>query len=218
MSSPDVHPPPTIPLVYPLGRNLYVNVTSQCNNRCVMCWKFAPDQFHGLRLLFPDLTAEPSPDAVVAAIEGWPEPYQDLVFCGLGEPLRRAGAVLEIASRTRRAGRAIRVNTDGQACLREGPGLLPRMAGVIDALSVSLNAQDRETYNRLCRPSEPERAFDAVLAFLRDAPRYVPSVTATVVANRWVDVEACRRLAASLGVEFRVRSLDPPPAAVRLGL
>jgi TatD DNase family protein len=218
MSLPTAPSAPEVPLVYPLGRNLYVNVTSQCNNRCVMCWKFSPDQFHGLHLLYREPACEPSPDAVVAAIESWPKPYQELVFCGLGEPLRRADAVLEIAARVRPAGHSIRVNTDGLACLREGPGLLPRMEGLLDALSVSLNAQDRETYNRLCQPTEPERAFDAVLAFLRDAPRYVPSVTATVVANRWVDVEACRRLAASLGVEFRSRSFDPPPAAVRLGL
>ncbi|MBI4871248.1 MAG: radical SAM protein [Candidatus Riflebacteria bacterium] len=203
------------PVVYPLGHNLYVNITSRCHNRCAMCWKFHPGEFHDLGLLYADASVEPSVNRVVAALEAWPGKYRDLVFCGLGEPLSRPDETLEVARRVRRLGHSIRINTDGQAYLYAGRDILQRLADVVDALSVSLNAPDAETYNRICRPLDPARAFDSILEFLRDAPRYVPDVTATAVRMGSVDLDACARLAESLGVRFRVRAFDPPPIGVR---
>jgi TatD DNase family protein len=76
----------------------------------------------------------------------------------------------------------------------------------VDALSVSLNAPDAETYARLCPNRYGTASFPALLDFLREAPRHIPSVTATAVALPGLDPEAVRRLAESIeGVEFRLR-------------
>jgi len=79
----------------------------------------------------------------------------------------------------------------------------------VDALSVSLNAPNAETYARICPNRYGEASFPALLEFLRKAPRHVPSVTATAVALPGLDHDAVRRLAESIpGVSFRLRSFD----------
>jgi hypothetical protein len=48
-----------------------------------------------------------------------------------------------------------------------------------------------------------------MLAFLREAPRWIPSVSASAIDGlEGVDIQACERLARELGVEFRRRQLD----------
>ncbi len=44
----------------------------------------------------------------------------------------------------------VRINTDGQANLVHGRNILPELHGLVDAVSVSLNAADAATYQRLC--------------------------------------------------------------------
>ncbi len=87
--------------------------------------------------------------------------------------------------------------------------MTPQLKGRVDSVSVSLNAQDRETYNRLCTPPWPD-AFDHVLDFIRRAREHVDQVTVTAVDGlEGVDVEACRALAEDeLGAEFRPRVRD----------
>jgi TatD DNase family protein len=99
----------------------------------------------------------------------------------------------------------VRINTDGQANQVHGRNILPEMHGLVDAISVSLNAPDAVTYQRICQSACGEAGFAAILDFLREAPRYIPSVTATAVTLPGIDIAACRRLAAELGVEFRER-------------
>ena len=80
------------------------------------------------------------------------------------------------------------------------------MAGLVDALSVSLNAQDAARYEKICRPDAGASAYEAVKDFIREARTFVPSVTASVVALPGVDIEACRRIAEQeLGAAYRVR-------------
>jgi hypothetical protein len=100
----------------------------------------------------------------------------------------------------------VRINTDGQANLVHGRDILPELAGLVDAVSVSLNAPDAETYQRLCRSKFGETGFQAVKDFLAAAKRHIPSVTATAVGLPGVDIEACRKVATDLGVDFRERN------------
>jgi TatD DNase family protein len=89
------------------------------------------------------------------------------VFCGLGEPTLRLYTLLEAATRLRHRAKRIRLNTDGLANLVYGRDVTPDMEGLIDALSVSLNAQDDETYNTRTVPSFP--AYEAMLDFVKCA-------------------------------------------------
>ena len=47
--------------------------------------------------------------------------------------------------------------------------------------------------------------FHGVCKFLKEAPRYIPEVTASAVTVPGLDIEAVRRLAEELGVTFRAR-------------
>lgn len=194
---------PTI--AYELRGSCYLNITNRCTLRCAFCPKFSKlwdVQGYALRL-----RDEPSPDQLVAAV-GDPGRYREVVFCGLGEPLLVLDVLLEVAERLKARGARIRVNTDGLANLAHGRDVTPELAGRVDALSVSLNAQNEELYNRHCRPVLPG-AYGAVLDFLPRARAHVPEVTVTAIDGlAGVDIEACRRIAAGLGVAFRRRVLD----------
>ncbi len=192
-------------VAYRIRNSLYLNITNRCTNACTFCAKRRDFHVKGHLLRLP---AEPGVDEVMGEV-GDPGPYDEIVFCGFGEPLLRLAEVREIASRLKRLGARIRVNTDGLANLVHGRDILPELSGLVDALSVSLNASDAATYAKICPNPYGEAAFPAVLAFLRDAPRYVPSVTATAVALPGLDHDAVRRLAESIeGVAFRLRAYN----------
>ncbi len=190
---------------YVIGDRLYLNITDRCTLACAFCPKT-----QGVRKVHDyDLTLDHRPEVaeILAAIDD-PARYDQVVFCGFGEPTLRLKVLLEVAREIKARGGRVRVNTDGLANLVHKRNVLPEMAECVDALSVSLNAQDAATYDRHCEPAL-KGSFDAVVEFLRLAPRYIPDTTATAIDGlEGVDIAACERLARSLGVGFRRRFLD----------
>ncbi|MBI5576415.1 MAG: YchF/TatD family DNA exonuclease [Deltaproteobacteria bacterium] len=187
---------------YLIRNSLYLNITNRCTNTCVFCAKREDYHVKGHYLKLP---GEPSVEEVVAEV-GDPTQFDEVVFCGFGEPLLRLDDVKAIASELKSKGAKVRVNTDGLANLVHGRNILPELAGLVDALSVSLNAPDSETYARICPNRYGPASFPAILEFLREAPRHVPSVVATAVALPGLDHDAVRLLADSIeGVSFRLR-------------
>jgi TatD DNase family protein len=188
-------------IAYMIRDSLYLNITNRCSNSCTFCPKF--DEFtvkgHELRL-----SHEPNYAEVIAAIDH-AEGFAEVVFCGYGEPLIRLDLVKEVAAELKRRGLRVRVNTDGQANLVHGRNVLPELSGLVDALSVSLNAADPETYETLCNTPFGAAGFQAVCDFLKEAPKHVPQVTASAVALPGLDVAKVRELALALGVDFRER-------------
>jgi TatD DNase family protein len=190
---------------YSLHGNRYLNVTNRCTLRCTFCPKFNGSwtvKDYDLRL-----KRDPSVDELVAAA-GDPGKSRELVFCGMGEPTLRLYELLETAARLKDRGHArIRVNTDGLANLVHGRDITPDLEGHVDALSISLNAQDEETYVRHCRP--PMRgAYPAMHNFVRRAREFVPDITLTAIDGLdGVDIVACAGIAQDLGVKFRRREL-----------
>ncbi|MBN1140365.1 MAG: YchF/TatD family DNA exonuclease [Deltaproteobacteria bacterium] len=188
-------------IAYTIRDALYLNITNRCSNACVFCAKF---QDYTVKGHYLKLDHEPSAAEVKAAI-GDPRRFAEVVFCGYGEPLLRLELVKEIGAWLKGKGGRVRVNTDGQANLVHGRDILPELEGLIDAVSVSLNAHDAATYLKITRSPFGPRAFEAVQDFIREAKRRIPSVTASVVTYPGVDIEAARRLVEELGVQFRVR-------------
>jgi TatD DNase family protein len=194
----------TSKIAYRIRNALYLNVTNRCTNACIFCAKFKDFQVKGHHLR---LDHEPTVSEVKAAI-GDPKDYQEVVFCGYGEPLIRLDLVKEIAAWLKEKGVRVRINTDGQANLVHGRNVLPELAGLIDAISVSLNAPDAQTYQRICQSRFDLAGYEGVKDFLRQAVKTIPSVTASAVAMPGIDIEACRRVATELGVEFREREYN----------
>lgn len=192
-------------IAYRIDNRLYLSITDRCTLDCAFCPKTREDyQVRGY-----DLTMDHRPEVaeIISAI-GDPSRYDEVVFCGYGEPTLRLKVLLQVAAYIKAHGGRVRVNTDGLVNLVHKDDMLPAMAKVVDAVSVSLNAQDEATYERHCRPNLPG-SYQAMLRFLEEAPRYIPEVTATAIDGlEGVDIAACRRLAESLGVRFRKRVLD----------
>jgi TatD DNase family protein len=189
-------------IAYRIRDSLYLNLTNRCTNNCGFCARTGSYTVKGHNL---KLEREPTPGELISAI-GDPGAHEEVVFCGFGEPLIRLEEVKEVASWVKSRGGRVRVNTNGHASHIHGRPVSEELAGLVDEYSVSLDAQDAETYDRICRPSF-EGAFGAVLDFIREAKKNAPSVRATVVTAEGVDIEKCRRLAGELGVGLRVRTL-----------
>ncbi|KAF0216559.1 MAG: TatD DNase family [Geobacteraceae bacterium] len=188
-------------IAYRIRNSLYLNITNRCSNRCSFCAKFEDFTVKGH---FLRLDHEPSFAEVMAAT-GDPAGYDEVVFCGYGEPLLRLDLIREVAAELKKKGCRIRINTDGQANMVYGRNILPELAGLIDCISVSLNAPDAQTYLGLCNTPFGEAGFHAVCKFLREAKKHIPQVIASAVTVPGLDIDAVRKVAETLGVEFRER-------------
>ena len=194
---------PTI--AYHVRGKCYLNVTSRCTLRCSFCPKFNGSWIlDGANLR---LQQEPTLGDVLAAV-GDPRDYEEIVFCGLGEPTLRLYDVVEMAAELHQHhARHVRIDTDGLASLIYGRDVTPDLEGPIDALSVSLNAQNEEVYDHHCRPTLPH-SYAAMLEFADRARDFVPDITLTAIDGLpGVDITACERIARRLGVKFRRRVL-----------
>ncbi len=192
-------------IAYPIGDRLYLSITDRCTLVCEFCPKTqGVMQVHDF-----DLTIDHRPEyEEIIAVIGEPSQYKEVVFCGFGEPTLRLKLLLQVAKWIKVRGGNTRINTDGLANLVHKRNVVPEMVGMIDALSVSMNGQNEEIYNRHCQP-QLEGAFGAMFDFLREAGKEIPQVVATAIDGlEGVDVEVCRQLAEECGVTFKVRKLD----------
>jgi len=192
-------------LSYVIGNKLYLNITDRCTLVCEFCPKtLGSHQVHEFDLT---LNRRPEYDEIVAAI-GDPTEYEEIVFCGFGEPTLRFKLLLRLARYIKEQGGRVRLNTDGLASLVSKRNVLPEMQGLIDAVSVSMNAQNEALYIQHCAP-QLKGAWQAMLDFLEQAPAYIPEVTATAIDGLpGVDIAACEKMASDLGISFRARQLD----------
>lgn len=192
-------------IAYELRGACYLNITNRCTLRCAFCPKHNRTwevQDYDLRL-----AREPSTAEVLAAL-GDPTRYREVVFCGLGEPTTRLDVLLAVARAVKARGVRVRVNSDGLANLVHGRDVTAELAQVVDALSISLTAQDPATYARHTRPKR-HGTFPALLDFARRARDAGLEVTLTAIDGLdGVDIGACEAIARDLGVAFRRRVLD----------
>ena len=193
---------------YRVGEGLYVNLTNRCPCACTFCIRQNGDGVYGSDSLW--LEREPTADEVCDSIEKNLRNCRELVFCGYGEPTERLDALLEVAARFRKTHPdiPIRVNTNGLADLIAGEPTAHRFKGLVDTVSISLNAPTAEEYVALCRPKFGAAAHPALLKFAEEVKGFVKDVVLTVVGTEDFSPEkeaACRRVAAEHGVPLRVR-------------
>ncbi|MES9968457.1 MAG: TatD family nuclease-associated radical SAM protein [Candidatus Thiodiazotropha sp.] len=190
---------------YQIGNNLYLSITDRCTLECAFC----PKTYGDMRVKGYDLTFDhrPTAEEIIASIDD-PARYDEVVFCGYGEPTLRLNLLLEVARYIKQHGGRVRLNTDGLCNLIHKHDTLPELGECVDALSISLNAQNKEVYDIHCRPNLPG-SYEAMLEFLRRAPEYVADVTATAIDGlEGVDIAECEAIAKSMKVKFRRRILN----------
>ena len=195
-------------ITHVIKNNLYVNLTNHCTNRCEFCVRKTelPGSYAYLRL-----EREPTLEEIIADVTSHNlNMFSEIVFCGLGEPTCRLYDVLSTCRAIReRCTTPIRINTNGHASLIMKEDTAPAFRGLVDCVHVSLNAADSYTYDKLCHPKFGEDTFMGVLKFAREIAKYVPKVYLTVVRGTLTDtdVDRCAKIAADLGVGFRIREL-----------
>ena len=147
---------------YTLHGNRYLNITAACTLRCAFCPKFNKVwEVQGYDLKLGNKEG-PSVQSIIEAV-GDPTEFNEIVFCGLGESTLRWNVVLEVARQLKSKGaKTIRLNTDGLANLVHERDVTPEMKGLIDAVSISMNAQNEEIYNKHCRPKKDYRHLQEV--------------------------------------------------------
>jgi TatD DNase family protein len=190
-------------IAYRIRRSLYLNLTNRCSCNCYFCPRTASGSGyvagHYLRL-----QTEPTTEQILSAIDAESD-FDEIVFCGLGEPTIRLKELLQIAGTLKARGHKIRLNTNGHGSLINRTDLPSRLAASIDIISVSLNAQDAQTYVRICKPDHGENAYQALIEFIRGCRSHGIQTDATVVDIPEVDLHACRKLAEELGTKFKIR-------------
>ncbi len=190
-------------IIYWIRKSLYINVTRNCSNLCTFCSRVDSPFVQGHYL---GVERDPTAEEILSAI-GDARP-DELVFCGFGEPTMRMKVIKKVAASAKQRGLKVRLNTNGHGSLINGRDIVPELEGLVDVISVSLNAPDKESYNRICRPADPENGFPAMLDFIKRC-RDVFEVQATAVdLPEGVDIPATEKLAERLGVKFRLRAYD----------
>lgn len=192
-------------IAYVIRNSLYLNLTRRCTNRCGFCARNSSDEVKGHNLR---LSREPGYPEIIAEI-GDPSKFDEIVFCGFGEPTLRLGIVKRIAAYVKERGGKVRLTTNGEADLIWGRNVPSELKGLVDRVSISLNAPDRGLYESICDPVFGKRTFDGILGFMKECREEDIEVEVTCVDLIGEDaVRSCRRIAEEHGANFRLRHLD----------
>jgi TatD family-associated radical SAM protein len=193
---------------YEYGGGLYANLTNKCPCRCEFCIRDMVGALGGADSLW--LRREPTLEEIKELLGEWDlNEFDELVFCGYGEPTERLEDLLATARYAKSLSPAlrIRINTNGLSDLINKRDTTEDLRGIIDAVSISLNAKGPEEYLALCHPRFGIDSFDAIIDYTRRVKEVVPDVTMSIVGGTIPrqDERPCREIAESLGVKFRIR-------------
>lgn len=190
---------------YVIRDSLYLNLTQRCTANCVFCTRLTRPVVQGYNL---KLEREPTAQEVWESIDD-PTKYNEVVFCGFGEPTLRLDVVKEVAQKIKAAGGTVRLNTNGHGNVINKRNILPELKGLIDSVSVSLNADNSEAYDEIVKPLPSFRngIYDEVKKFIEEAKKYIPKVQATIVTHQdGVDETICEDMAKkNFDVDYRAR-------------
>lgn len=192
-------------LVYDIRNSRYINLTGRCTLRCQFCPKHnGSTEVHQYQL---KLDHQPKAEEIIPLLEDVTQ-FEEIVFCGYGEPTLNLDALLGIAQHVKQQGGRTRLNTDGLGNLFHRRDILPELGQCIDSVSISLNAQNEAVYQRHCQP-KLKGSYQAVREFVARAPRYISTVCASAIDGLdGVDINACQQICDDAGVEFKYRKLD----------
>lgn len=194
-------------ILYKVHNNIYVNLTNKCPCSCTFCLRQTRDKMEDSDVLW--LEHEPSVEEVKEAFGKINlDDYNEVVFCGFGEPTERLSVLLEVAGWLKENyNKKIRVNTNGLSDLIYGKNTAPMFEGKVDTISISLNTPDARRYYELTRSRFGIESFDKMLEFVKNVKDYVGEVILSTVDTTLTheEEEQCRKICESLGVTYRIR-------------
>lgn len=197
-------------ILYEVHNGLYVNMTNKCPCACTFCLRQTKDEMEGSGSLW--LEKEPSVEEVKAEFAKFDmNKYEELVFCGFGEPTERLDDVLRVAEFVKENYNIpIRINTNGLGDLINQKNTAPLYEGKIDTVSISLNTPNPKKYFEIVRPKFGEKSFDAMLKFAENVKNYVKKTVLTTVHTTITEDEEkqCRQICDKIGVTYRIRPFE----------
>ena len=197
-------------ILYKVPNNIYVNLTNKCPCACTFCLRQTRDHMEDSGVLW--LEKEPTVDEVIADFANFNmDDYDEVVFCGFGEPTERIDVLLEVAAYVKKTyNKPTRINTNGLGNLVNGRDITPELKGLIDTVSISLNTPNKERYYELTRSKFGIGSFDAMIDFAKEAVKYVSHVVMTTVATTITKEEEaeCQRICDNIGVKYRIRPFE----------
>ena len=122
---------------------VYVNLTNSCTNSCIFCLRNQKDDVCGAEMWHDDnYTLED----IIEQFNKFLPYVKTTVFCGYGEPFLRREMMKEFCKYLRKnyPKIKIRVNTNGHANAIYKTNVAEEFKGLIDAVSVSLNASAKK--------------------------------------------------------------------------
>lgn len=193
---------------YIVGNGIYINLTNRCTNDCTFCLRNNGDTAYGSNSLW--LEHEPTPEEVIEQVkEIFFDNCEGFVFCGYGEPTCRLDALIETAKMLKRTypDLPIRLNTNGQSELINSTDSTKLLFGLIDSISISMNAADEDGYDKLCHSVFGKKAYKAMIDFASHCVGNIPTVQFSVVETTLSDedIEKCQKTVDEIGAKLRVR-------------
>ena len=194
-------------LSYEIEGKLYLNITNKCPCNCTFCIRNNGDTAYGSDPLW--LEHQPSADEVIENLkERDLDSYKEIIFCGYGEPTCELEIMKTVAEFIRSVSKTpIRVNTNGLGSVYNKRDIAPDFKGLIDTVSISLNASDAEAYDKITRPSfKNVNSFEKMLSFAKEVSQYVPDTMLTVVdIIGEEEIKKSQAIADKIGIKLRVR-------------
>lgn len=197
--------------VEPSGkRNLYVNVTNECNCACTFCLRNMKKMAEESTLW---LREKPTLADFKAALDGVPWDYiKEIVFCGFGEPTMRLDVLVKLLHYVKETHPELptRLNTNGLGELEYGREISADFKGILDTVSISLNASNAERYYALTRARYGLKSYEAMLQFAEHCKKYVPHVILTIVdtVEGPEEIARCRKICEDRQLTLRVREYE----------
>lgn len=195
---------------YEVGNNLYLNLTNKCPCACTFCIRNSADGAYGSDPLW--LEHEPDFSEIMADLNKRDlSKYEEIVFCGYGEPTCRLDILLQVARELKSKPECppLRINTNGLSDLVNNKSTADELCEILDTVSVSLNAGTKDEYMKVTRPRF-DNAFEAMQKFTSDCVKNGSSkvIMSVVDVIPQEQIDASKKLAEKLGATLRVRAFD----------
>ncbi|SDG09529.1 radical SAM protein, TatD family-associated [Selenomonas sp. WCT3] len=191
-------------------RNLYVNVTNECNCACTFCLRNMKKMAEESSLW---LKKKPTVEEFKKALDEAPWDYiKEVVFCGFGEPTMQLGTLVELLHYVKEKHPELptRLNTNGLGELEYGREISKDFQGVLDTVSISLNASNAQRYYALTRAKYGEKSYQAMLDFAEHSKKYIPQVVLTIVdqVEGPDEIARCQEICQERGLTLRIRPYE----------
>lgn len=195
---------------YEIGDKLYLNITNKCPCNCTFCIRNNGDGAYGSDPLW--LEHQPDIDEIIANLKTRDlDSYREIIFCGYGEPTTELELLKKTAEYIKNTTKTpIRLNTNGLSDLINKRDTSSEFKGLIDTVSISLNASDEKAYDEVTRPSfKGVNCFEEMLSFAQRVEKYVPNVMLTVVdIIGEEEIKKSQAVADRVGIKLRIRKYE----------